>query len=75
MRQRGARYKPGENVGIGRDYTLFAKCAGFVEFQYSRLRPSGQPAKREWAIIHVRAHSKEEHMERVRKRVDTCGVS
>ena len=70
MRQRGSRYKPGENVGIGRDYTLFAKCAGFVEFQYSRLRPSGQPAKRTWTTIHVRAHSREEHMERVRQRVD-----
>ena len=57
MRQRGARYKPGENVGIGRDYTLFAKCAGFVEFQYSRLMPSGKPAKKKWTIIHVRAVS------------------
>ena len=65
-----ARYKPGENVGMGRDFTLFAKCAGFVEFQYSRLRPSGHPAKKEWTYIHVRAHSREEHMERVRQRVE-----
>ena len=65
-----ARYKPGENVGIGRDFTLFAKCAGFVEFQYSRLCPSGRPAKNKWTIIHVRANSREEHMERVRQRVD-----
>ena len=70
MRQRGARYKPGENVGIGRDFTLFAKCAGFVEFQYSRLCPSGRPARKTWTYIHVRAHSREEHMERVRQRVE-----
>ena len=70
MRQRGARYKPGENVGIGRDFTLFAKCQGWVEFQYSRLRPSGRPAKNRWTIIHVRNTSKEEHMERVRQRVE-----
>ena len=70
MRQRGMRYKPGENVGVGRDHTLFAKCAGYVEFQYSRLRPSGRPAKNKWSIIHVRNSSKEEHMERVRQRVE-----
>ena len=63
-----ARYKPGENVGIGRDFTLFAKCAGFVEFTYSRLRPSGEPGRLR-TTIHVRAHSREEHMERVRERV------
>jgi len=30
VRQRGTRFKPGENVGIGRDYTLFARSAGTV---------------------------------------------
>jgi len=39
VRQRGTRIKPGENVGIGRDHTLFAKEKGVVE--YSRL-PGGQ---------------------------------
>lgn len=63
-----ARYKPGENVGIGRDFTLFAKVAGFVEFQYSRLCTSGRPGHK-WTYIHVRPHSREEHMERVRQRV------
>lgn len=33
VRQRGTRFKPGLNVGIGRDDTLFAKIAGKVEFQ------------------------------------------
>jgi len=30
VRQRGTRFKPGENVGIGRDDTLFARVAGVV---------------------------------------------
>jgi large subunit ribosomal protein L27 len=33
IRQRGTRYKPGFNVGIGTDDTLFALRAGTVEFQ------------------------------------------
>jgi large subunit ribosomal protein L27 len=33
VRQRGTKFKPGLNVGIGRDDTLFAKIAGIVEFQ------------------------------------------
>ena len=40
MRQRGARYKPGENVGIGRDYTLYALVDGFVY----RATPTATPA-------------------------------
>jgi large subunit ribosomal protein L27 len=33
VRQRGTKFKPGLNVGIGRDDTLFAKIAGTVKFQ------------------------------------------
>ena len=33
VRQRGTRYKPGENVGRGKDDTLFAKIAGVVSFE------------------------------------------
>jgi large subunit ribosomal protein L27 len=33
VRQRGTSVHPGENVGMGRDYTLFAKIDGIVEFQ------------------------------------------
>ncbi len=33
VRQRGTRYKPGANVGIGRDDTLFAKVSGVVVFE------------------------------------------
>ena len=32
MRQRGTQVHPGDNVGIGRDHTLFAKVTGRVEF-------------------------------------------
>ncbi|GAI18299.1 unnamed protein product [marine sediment metagenome] len=32
VRQRGTRYRPGINVGIGRDHTLFARSDGRVEF-------------------------------------------
>ncbi len=32
VRQRGTRIKPGENVGLGRDYTLFALVDGYVHF-------------------------------------------
>lgn len=33
VRQRGTRYKAGENVGIGKDDTLFARVPGTVEFR------------------------------------------
>ncbi|MFH1552828.1 MAG: 50S ribosomal protein L27 [Candidatus Omnitrophota bacterium] len=32
IRQRGTPYKPGTNVGKGKDDTLFAKCEGVVTF-------------------------------------------
>jgi large subunit ribosomal protein L27 len=32
VRQRGTRVHPGENVGMGRDHTLYAKLDGRVEF-------------------------------------------
>jgi len=48
VRQRGTRFKPGKNVGMGRDYTLFALVDGVVEFQdkgrlgrFVHVRPLG----------------------------------
>ncbi len=32
VKQRGTRFNPGNNVGIGKDDTLFAKVTGVVEF-------------------------------------------
>ena len=42
VRQLGTRIHPGENVGIGRDYTLFAKIDGVVA--YERLGRSRKKA-------------------------------
>jgi len=33
VRQRGTRIRPGANVGVGRDYTLFALQNGYVVFE------------------------------------------
>ncbi len=33
VRQRGTRIHPGNNVGVGRDYTLFALIDGVVSFE------------------------------------------
>ncbi|MBS1751232.1 MAG: 50S ribosomal protein L27 [Bacteroidetes bacterium] len=33
VRQRGTSYHPGKNVGVGRDFTLFALTDGVVEFR------------------------------------------
>ena len=32
VRQRGTQFHPGDNVGIGKDHTLFAKVEGTVQF-------------------------------------------
>ncbi len=34
IRQRGTRIDAGENVGVGRDHTLFATADGFVKFEH-----------------------------------------
>ena len=36
VRQRGTVYHPGKNVGVGKDYTLFALADGLVEFKKGR---------------------------------------
>ena len=33
VRQRGTRFRPGTNVGLGVDHTLFAKSDGYVRFE------------------------------------------
>ena len=33
LRQRGTQFHPGDNVGIGKDHTLFAKTNGAVKFE------------------------------------------
>lgn len=36
VRQRGTRIHPGNNVGVGRDYTLFALVDGIVKYEAAR---------------------------------------
>ncbi len=38
VRQRGTKFHPGSNVGLGRDHTLFAKSEGKVTFKKTRTR-------------------------------------
>jgi large subunit ribosomal protein L27 len=39
VRQNGTKNKPGENVALSRDYTIYAKKAGYVSFRhYSRTQ-------------------------------------
>jgi large subunit ribosomal protein L27 len=38
IRQRGTRFYPGENVGMGKDHTLFALTPGLVSFTEHRNR-------------------------------------
>ena len=35
VRQRGTRIKPGTNVGLGKDYTIFAVIDGEVKFEWA----------------------------------------
>jgi large subunit ribosomal protein L27 len=47
VRQHGTHIKPGQNVGVGKDYTLFATIDGLVRFEPlpgGRRRVSVQPA-------------------------------
>ena len=37
LRQRGTKFLPGKNVGLGRDDTLFAKADGKILFQGSKV--------------------------------------
>ncbi|MEA3352056.1 MAG: 50S ribosomal protein L27 [Chloroflexota bacterium] len=36
VRQRGTKIKPGRNVGLGKDYTIFSTIEGFVEYKTIR---------------------------------------
>ena len=38
VRQRGTKFHPGINVGLGRDHTLFAKADGYVKFEKKGLK-------------------------------------
>jgi large subunit ribosomal protein L27 len=38
VRQRGTKFHPGENVGMGKDHTIFATIEGFIVFERMRGR-------------------------------------
>lgn len=44
VRQRGTRYAPGKNVGLGKDDTLFSLVEGRVKFEQGGKRISVEPA-------------------------------
>ena len=44
VRQCGTRIRPGKNVGVGRDWTIFAKIPGKVKYE-SRRRVSVYPVE------------------------------
>jgi len=46
VRQRGTKFHPGKNVGIGKDHTLFAKIDGELKFEKKG------PKKRQFATVH-----------------------
>lgn len=43
VRQVGTRFHPGQNVGLGKDYTLFALCDGIVSFDRKGRRVNVTP--------------------------------
>ena len=48
VRQRGTKWKPGDNVGLGKDHTIFARIEGQVKFRTKaggRTFVSVQPAE------------------------------
>ena len=48
IRQDGTKYHPGNNVGLGRDYTIFALIDGVVKFEHknkTRFKVSVYPAQ------------------------------
>jgi large subunit ribosomal protein L27 len=50
VRQRGTKFHPGDNVGLGRDFTIFAKVTGEVKFERYR-----QSKKKQISVYPVEA--------------------
>ena len=68
VRQLGTKWHAGENVGMGRDHTLFALVEGYVEFTPERKNPQGM--RRVPPQIHVREHNVAEHYAYVAARME-----
>ncbi len=52
LRQRGTETLPGKNVGVGKDYTLFALTGGVVEYSTKRKTSFNNQIQRK-KIVHV----------------------
>ena len=65
MRQRGTKWHPGVNVGMGKDHTLFALEAGAVAFQQKSQWPNlriGQPDRRKQRSSRIRTTTPAPHL-------------
>ena len=53
VRQRGTRFHPGDDVGLGRDHTLYALARGVVEFSESgkRVGSAGKWIRRQYVSV------------------------
>lgn len=52
VRQKGEKYKAGKNVGVGRDFTLFALKEGVVKFQ-TKNKTTFTGAKKQVKVVNV----------------------
>ena len=52
IRQRGTKYRPGKNVGVGKDYTLFALKPGTVKFSKKKM-PNFHGALKQKTIVSI----------------------
>ncbi|MFA4995924.1 MAG: 50S ribosomal protein L27 [Patescibacteria group bacterium] len=60
IRQRGTKYHPGKNVGIGKDDTLFALISGLVKFQHKKVTAfTGNKDKRVFVDVEPVAEKQE----------------
>jgi large subunit ribosomal protein L27 len=54
VRQRGQKYRAGNNVGIGKDHTLFAKQEGIIKYEKIKLNYGATSSnKRIRSVVHV----------------------
>ena len=53
IRQRGTKYRPGENTRLGGDSTIYASSSGTVEFQKKQFR-SFDGALKTKTVVHVK---------------------
>ncbi|NDJ61968.1 MAG: 50S ribosomal protein L27 [Chloroflexi bacterium] len=55
VRQRGTKFHPGTNVGLGKDYTIFAVAEGYVVFEKVR----GKPGRKQISVVSEKPYTNE----------------